>query len=48
MFLFSRIVEGIADYIPSLDQGLAVLINLTLLLRNASYSLAIALLAVVI
>ena len=29
MFIFSRIVEGITDYIPSLDQGLAVLTNST-------------------
>ena len=43
VLLFSRIQEGIADYIPSLDQGLAVLTNSTLPLRNASYSLAIAL-----
>jgi hypothetical protein len=43
MFLFSRIQEEIADYIPSLDQGLAVLTNSTLPLRNASYCLAIAL-----
>jgi hypothetical protein len=43
MFLLSRIQEGIADFIPSLDQGLAVLTNSTLPLRNASYSLVIAL-----
>jgi hypothetical protein len=43
MFNYSRILEGIADYIPSLDQGLAVLTNSTLPLRNASYSQAIAL-----
>ena len=30
MFISSRIQEGIADYIPSLDQGLAVLTNSTL------------------
>ena len=30
MFNYSRILEGIADYIPSLDQGLAVLTNSTL------------------
>ena len=29
MFISSRIQEGIADYIPSLDQGLAVLTNST-------------------
>ena len=29
MFLFSRIQEEIADYISSLDQGLAVLTNST-------------------
>ena len=29
MFIYSRIQEGIADYIPSLDQGLAVLTNST-------------------
>jgi hypothetical protein len=30
IFIFSRIQEEIADYIPSLDQGLAVLTNSTL------------------
>jgi hypothetical protein len=29
MFNSSRILEGIANYIPSLDQGLAVLTNST-------------------
>ena len=29
VFISSRIQEGIADYIPSLDQGLAVLTNST-------------------
>ena len=29
MFISSRIQEGIADYIPSLNQGLAVLTNST-------------------
>ena len=43
VFISSRIQEGIADYIPSLDQGLAVLTNSTLPLRNANYSLAITL-----
>ena len=43
VFISSRIQEGIADYIPSLNQGLAVLTNSTLPLRNANYSLAIAL-----
>jgi len=41
-FLFYRIQEEIDDYIPSLDQGLAILTNSTLPLRNASHSLVLA------
>ena len=38
MFISSRIQEGIADYIPSLDQGLAVLTNST---HSAFYNMSL-------